>query len=68
MDRTLQRYLDGITALLSIAAGELFALGLPAQIESKWLVGLGAGGLAWAFVAGYQRGFLANPGESASAG
>lgn len=61
MDEALQRYLDGITVLLSITAGELFALGLPARMEAtKWLWGLGVGGIAWALVAAHQHGILSD--------
>lgn len=61
MDELLQRYLDGITALLSITAGELFALGLPARMEAaRWLWGLGVGAIAWALVTAYQRGVVSD--------
>lgn len=62
MDGPLQRYLDGITLLVSIVAGELFVLALPAGIESaRWLWGLGFGAVVWTLVAGYQRGIVGDP-------
>lgn len=56
MDDDIQRYLDGITFLLGVVAGELFALGLPPRLEgTRWLWGLGFGGVFWALVAAYQQ-------------
>ncbi len=55
MDTMLQRYLDGLTVLSSLIAGELFVVALPTEPETPLLIAFGFASIVYLGIVTYQR-------------
>lgn len=55
MDTMLQRYLDGLTVLSSLVAGELFVVTLPTEPDASLLIAFGFASIVYLGVVTYQR-------------